>query len=46
MPKTIKPLTDAEIKALKPKNKDYRVSASQGLYVILSNEPNLSLFTF
>ncbi|NLN13288.1 MAG: integrase arm-type DNA-binding domain-containing protein, partial [Arcobacter skirrowii] len=35
MPKIVKPLTDKEIKASKPKEKDYKLSDGQSLYLVV-----------
>jgi hypothetical protein len=35
MPKTVKPLTDTEIKNSKLKDKDYKLSDGQGLYFVI-----------
>jgi hypothetical protein len=35
MPRTVKPLTDTEIKNSKLKDKDYKLSDGQGLYFVI-----------
>ena len=35
MPKVVKPLTDKEIKSSKPKEKEYKLSDGQSLYLIV-----------
>ena len=35
MPKVVKPLTDKEIKASKPKEKEYKLSDGQSLYLVV-----------
>ncbi|MGB6329852.1 MAG: integrase arm-type DNA-binding domain-containing protein [Halarcobacter sp.] len=42
MPKIVKPLTDKEIKAAKPKEKQYKLSDGQSLYLII--KPNGTKF--
>ncbi|WP_044417608.1 tyrosine-type recombinase/integrase [Halarcobacter anaerophilus] len=47
MPKIVKPLTDKEIKAAKPKEKQYKLSDGQSLYLIIkSNGTKFFRFDF
>ena len=46
MPKVVKPLTDKEIKSSKPKEKEYKLSDGQSLYLIVKKTNGTKFFRY
>ena len=46
MPKVVKPLTDKEIKSSKPKEKEYKLSDGQSLYLVVKTNGTKFFRTF